>query len=91
LFDAVEIVSHKDAATYHGILRRHAIAPGQMVMVGNSMASDILPVLEIGGRAVHVPHHLTWEMEQACAPQNSPFFHALPDLSGLSACLADME
>jgi putative hydrolase of the HAD superfamily len=63
-FWAVEIVAEKDVATYQRILDRHGIAPGAFLMAGNSVRSDILPVLEVGGRAVHVPYHITWEHEQ---------------------------
>lgn len=64
-FDHVEIVAEKDAPTYARILARHRIEPSRFVMVGNSVRSDVLPVLAIGGRAVHVPYHLTWPHEHA--------------------------
>ena len=56
LFWRVEIVSEKDEATYRRILERHGIDPATFVMVGNSVRSDVLPVLALGGRAVHVPY-----------------------------------
>ncbi|MBK8811294.1 MAG: HAD family hydrolase [Acidobacteria bacterium] len=59
-FDAVEIVSEKHPAVYSGILARHRIAPSAFLMVGNSLRSDILPVVEIGGLAVHVPYETEW-------------------------------
>ena len=62
-FDAIEIVSDKNSATYRRIMQRHAVAPERFVMVGNSLRSDILPVVEAGGRAVHVPYELTWAHE----------------------------
>lgn len=65
LFWKIEIVSEKDEATYRRILRAHDINPGEFLMVGNSVRSDILPVLAVGGRAVHVPYHLTWVHERA--------------------------
>lgn len=63
-FDAVEIVSTKNAATYGAIMRRHAVAPERFVMVGNSLRSDVLPALEAGARAVHIPYALTWAHER---------------------------
>lgn len=63
LFDAVEIVSTKDAATYRAVMRRQAVAPERFVMVGNSLRSDVLPALEAGARAVHVPYAMTWAHE----------------------------
>ena len=64
LFDAVEIVSTKNAATYGSIMRRHGVAPERFVMVGNSLRSDVLPALEAGAHAVHIPYVLTWAHEQ---------------------------
>jgi putative hydrolase of the HAD superfamily len=64
-FRAVEIVSEKDEPTYAGLLRRHGIAPEDFLMVGNSLKSDILPVLALGGAAAHVPYPLIWEHELA--------------------------
>ncbi|HEX6088134.1 MAG TPA: HAD family hydrolase [Thermoanaerobaculia bacterium] len=63
-FDAVEIVSTKNAATYASIMRRHSVEPRRFVMVGNSLRSDVLPALEAGGHAVHVPYELTWAHER---------------------------
>ncbi len=63
LFDAVEIVSTKNAATYRAIMQRHGVAPERFVMVGNSLRSDVLPALEAGARAVHIPYALTWAHE----------------------------
>jgi putative hydrolase of the HAD superfamily len=63
-FERVEIVSEKNEATYAGIFRRHAISPDRFLMVGNSLKSDILPVLTLGGAGAHVPYHLTWAAER---------------------------
>jgi putative hydrolase of the HAD superfamily len=65
LFWRIEIVSEKDEPTYRRILRAHDVQPADFLMVGNSVRSDILPVLAIGGRAVHVPYHTTWVHERA--------------------------
>lgn len=62
-FDAVEIVAEKDADTYRAILDRHGIDPARFCMVGNSVRSDVLPVLELGGRAVHIPYTYLWAHE----------------------------
>ena len=63
LFDAVEIVSTKNASTYRAIMTRHAIAPERFVMVGNSLRSDVLPAIEAGGIAIHIPYEMTWAHE----------------------------
>ncbi len=65
LFSAIEVVSEKDPATYNRILRRYHLQPENFIMVGNSVRSDILPVLEVGARAVHIPYAITWVHEQA--------------------------
>lgn len=65
LFSHVEIVLEKDANTYDRVLRSLQIDPSRFCMVGNSIKSDILPVLEIGGFAIHVPYEILWELEYA--------------------------
>ena len=62
-FSAVEIVSEKDPSTYRDLLRRHDIAPERFVMVGNSVKSDMLPVVAVGGHAVHIPYESQWELD----------------------------
>lgn len=64
-FDAVEIVAEKDEASYSRLLELHDIAIDRFVMVGNSIRSDIEPVVALGGRGVHIPYHLTWDLEHA--------------------------
>lgn len=59
-FTDVEILSEKDPDTYHTLLEKHRIAAERFLMVGNSLRSDILPVIEIGGHAVYIPFHVTW-------------------------------
>lgn len=67
-FRHVEVVSHKTPEVYASILARHGVDPARFLMVGNSLRSDILPVLEIGGWAVHVPADLSWSHEDADVP-----------------------
>jgi putative hydrolase of the HAD superfamily len=62
-FSAVEIVSEKNAATYRRIMNRHGVAPERFLMVGNSLRSDVLPALEAGAMAVHIPYEITWAHE----------------------------
>lgn len=62
-FTYIEIVSNKISETYEGILAKHNIKPQEFLMVGNSLRSDILPVIAAGGHAVHIPHHFTWSHE----------------------------
>jgi putative hydrolase of the HAD superfamily len=67
-FERIEIVSEKNAATYTDIFRRHHIVATEFLMVGNSLKSDILPVLALGGAGAHVPYHLTWAAEHVETP-----------------------
>jgi putative hydrolase of the HAD superfamily len=60
LFPRIEIVSEKDEATYTRVLGEFALMPAQFVMIGNSLRSDIAPVLHLGGWGVHMPYHTTW-------------------------------
>jgi putative hydrolase of the HAD superfamily len=63
-FKAFEIVPRKDRGIYKYILRRHQIQPEEFMMVGNSLKSDVLPVLEIGATAVHIPYETEWFHEK---------------------------
>jgi len=85
LFAQVEIVSEKDATTYERVFARHGTGAAQAVMCGNSMRSDILPALEAGAYAAHVPYPLTWAHEMADAPQGHPRFAELGSIAQLPA------
>ncbi len=64
-FEAIEIVTEKDASTYRHLVDRHKIVKSGAWMVGNSPRSDINPALEAGLNAVFIPHAMTWELEKA--------------------------
>lgn len=83
LFNAVEIVSDKTAAAYRQIFARHGTGADQALMVGNSLKSDVIPALEAGSWAVHVPHGLTWALERADPPTGNARFHVLAGLAEL--------
>jgi len=63
LFHRIEIVSEKDQSTYARVLDELALPAARFAMVGNSLRSDIEPVLALGGCAVHVPYAITWALE----------------------------
>ncbi len=67
LFPRIEIVSEKNTATYARVLAEFGLAPAQFAMIGNSLRSDIVPVLELGGWGVHMPYHVTWVHEADAA------------------------
>jgi putative hydrolase of the HAD superfamily len=87
-FHAVEILSEKDGAAYQRVLRRHGVSLAEFVMVGNSLKSDILPVLGLGGAGVHIPYRLTWQHEHAEeAPPARARFRRLAHLTELPSLL----
>jgi putative hydrolase of the HAD superfamily len=63
-FHHIEIMSEKDDANYLKLIRHLDVQPEDLMMVGNSLKSDIMPVLNIGSYGVHVPYHITWAHEQ---------------------------
>ncbi|HSP16164.1 MAG TPA: HAD family hydrolase [Thermoanaerobaculia bacterium] len=63
-FNDVQIVSEKDPPTYRRVIARVGVSPERFLMVGNSLKSDILPALEAGARAVHIPYETTWAHER---------------------------
>lgn len=83
-FDHLEIVLEKDVETYDGLLRRFGVEPSRFLMVGNSVRSDILPVMALGAHAVHVPYHLLWELEHI---EHDELFTELESLAQLPALL----
>mgnify|MGYP000158966869 FL=1 len=85
VFDAIEVVSDKTSDVYQQILQRHKIAAEEFLMVGNSLKSDILPVLDVGGQALHIPYHSTWDHELVTESTllRYPQLGALRDISQL--------
>jgi len=63
-FSDIEIVLEKDPSVYARLMARFGVEPERFCMVGNSVKSDVLPVLALGGHAVHVPYHVTWDLEK---------------------------
>lgn len=63
-FHHIEIVSEKDTDEYSKLIKHLDIEPCEFAMIGNSLKSDVLPVLKIGGYGFHVPYHTTWIHEQ---------------------------
>jgi putative hydrolase of the HAD superfamily len=93
-FTAIEIVSEKDSGTYQRILERNGIEADRFLMVGNSLRSDVAPVLEVGGWAVHVPYYLNWALDRLDdeeAVRGHERFHELDSLDRLPGLLADFD
>ena len=89
-FAHVEIVSDKTQETYRRVFDRHGHGPQRALMVGNSLKSDVLPALEAGSWAVHVPHELTWALEHAEEPAGHPRYRQARTLSALPALISEV-
>ena len=91
-FSGIEIVSEKDAETYRGVFKRRGIRPEDFVMVGNSLRSDVLPVVSLGARAVHIPYSVTWQHEHIPEEQlPREGWSQLTEIKGLPALLSRLD
>jgi putative hydrolase of the HAD superfamily len=90
-FTGVEIVSEKDPEVYRAVMRRYGVRPEEFVMVGNSLKSDVLPVLEAGAHAVFVPYAITWVHERV-APDalRDAHYHEIRELKALAPLLHEL-
>ena len=92
LFHRIEIVSEKDPSTYLRLLREFDLPPRRFAMIGNSLRSDIAPVLAIGGWGVHMPYHATWVHEtEAEIAQDAARLRTVADASGLEAAILEID
>jgi putative hydrolase of the HAD superfamily len=80
-FHHIEVMSDKTEVDYSKMLKRLDCNPEDFVMIGNSLKSDVLPVLNIGGIGIHVPYHTTWEYEKIDFEIKHPKFIALTDIT----------
>jgi putative hydrolase of the HAD superfamily len=91
-FRHVEVVSHKTRDVYAAILSRHGIAPDRFLMIGDSLRSDVLPVVEAGGWAIHVPAALSWSHEHADLPAHAEGrYFQVPALERVHDVIAALE
>ncbi|MAZ16494.1 MAG: HAD family hydrolase [Ahrensia sp.] len=90
-FDHVEIVSDKTPDVYRRVFDRHGQGPARGMMIGNSLKSDVLPALEAGCWAVHVPHDLTWALEHADEPAGHTRYRVVSNLSAIPAEIAELQ
>ncbi len=92
LFHRIEVVSEKDIATYGRVLAELGVEPAQFAMIGNSMRSDIEPVISLGGWGIHMPYHVTWALEtEHGLAEGHPRFRAVEAASQLPTALAAIE
>ncbi|WP_333875434.1 HAD family hydrolase [Flavobacterium sp.] len=80
-FHHIEVMSDKKEKDYEDLLKRLDINADEFFMIGNSLKSDVLPVLNIGGHAVHIPFHTTWEHEKISHKVEHPNFKALEKIT----------
>ncbi len=91
-FQHIEVVSHKTRESYERVLKRYSIAPARFMMIGNSLKSDILPILELGASAVYIPYELTWLHERAEPPADGHAgYYPLEHIGQLPALLKELE
>jgi putative hydrolase of the HAD superfamily len=80
-FHHIEVMSDKKEIDYQKMLQRLDCKPQDFLMIGNSLKSDVLPVLNIGGHAIHIPYHTTWEYEKIDFEINHPNFKAVTHIN----------
>lgn len=91
-FQCVEIVSEKSAEVYEALLKKYNADPDRFLMIGNSLKSDIMPVVQIGGHAVYVPYELTWMHENLSDRQIDPTsYHEIENIGQLPALVAKLS
>jgi putative hydrolase of the HAD superfamily len=91
-FQHIEILSMKTADAYRAVFAKHGLDPARVLMVGNSLKSDILPMLEIGGHAVFVPYPLCWEHEKVDESQlDNTFYHKLEHIGLLPGLIEELN
>lgn len=86
-FHHIEIMSEKKEPDYQKLIRHLDIHPSEFLMIGNSLKSDVLPVLDIGGHGVHIPYHITWEHEKVEVQIDHPRFRQVAQIREILAFL----
>ncbi|MCS4237228.1 putative hydrolase of the HAD superfamily [Myroides gitamensis] len=86
-FHHIEVMTDKEKIDYEKLLLRLDVQPDEFIMIGNSLRSDVLPVLELGGYAVHVPFHTTWLHEHIEHPVIHDNFTSIKKLSEIKGLL----
>lgn len=83
-FHHVEVMSDKKESDYLKIVKHLDIEPSELLMIGNSLKSDVLPLVAIGASAIHIPYHTTWLHEQVeasdCSKESYKTFQSIKEL-----------
>ncbi len=92
LFHRIEVVSEKDVPTYARVLQELEVEPSRFAMIGNSLRSDIEPVIQLGGWGIHMPYHVTWALEtEHGLGEDVPRLATVSAAAELPAALAGIE
>ena len=86
-FHHIEIMSDKQESDYLKLIRHLDCRPDEFLMIGNSLKSDVLPVLAIGGYAAHVPYHTTWAHERIEHAVEHPRFYEMSNIADITSYL----
>lgn len=86
-FHHIEIMSDKQEADFAKLIKHLDIRPDEFLILGNSLKSDVLPVLAIGGHGVHIPYHITWEHEKTDVQIDAPNFKQIKNIKDILAYL----
>ena len=87
-FHHIEIMSDKREEDFKKLIRHLDIRPEEFVMIGNSLKSDIMPVLAIGGHGIHIPYHITWEHEKVETMMEHENFKKIDSIREVFKCLS---
>jgi putative hydrolase of the HAD superfamily len=90
-FTEIDVVLKKDVATYRDLFAGYGIDPSKALMAGNSVPSDVLPILELGGWGVHIPYHVIASFEQHDDDPAHSRFRRLEGLNQLPGLLAGLK
>lgn len=89
-FEGIEIVSDKKPETFKKISVRHGGKVERMVMAGNSIRSDVLPMINAGGHGVYVPFDILWDHEHEIVPKETERFYEVENISGVVGIVQDI-
>ena len=91
-FQSIEVISEKNSGVYRSLLARRQVDPTRFLMVGNSLKSDVFPVIELGGYGVHIPYAVTWAHETVSAAPPAPErFFELQNLGQLPGLIRELK
>ncbi|WP_271406029.1 HAD family hydrolase [Tenacibaculum soleae] len=80
-FHHTEVMSDKKDKDYLKLIKHLDIAPSELLMIGNSLKSDVLPLVKIGASAIHIPFHTTWAHEEVCEEQKSDNYKTISKIT----------